>query len=152
MTADGVALPESIHKMKASGATSFYRADGAVFDLAKGEYVARGRPALRDARRSAQGLGPGLKNDGAEAWDLGDGVLGITFKTKANSIDADVVTVLHQAIDLAEREFRAVVLANQGEHFCVGANLFMIAMAAGSGQWDQIRTVVKASSRAPCSA
>ncbi len=142
MTAAGVALPESIHKMKASGAASFYRADGAVFDLLKGEYVTRAADprtaTLADLRRGSALI----KNDGAEAWDLGDGVLGVTFKTKANSIDADVVTVLNQAIDLAERDFRAVVLANQGEHFCVGANLFMIAMAAGSGQFEQIRQVV----------
>ena len=143
MTAAGVALPESVLKMKASGATSFYRADGAVYDLAKGEYVAKkADPRYATLADLRKGSAPLIKNDGAEVWDLGDGVLGITFKTKANSIDADVVTVLHQAIDLAEREYRAVVLANQGEHFCVGANLFMIAMAAGSQQFDQIRTVV----------
>ncbi|MEZ4295557.1 MAG: 3-hydroxyacyl-CoA dehydrogenase/enoyl-CoA hydratase family protein [Polyangiaceae bacterium] len=142
MTAEGVALPESIHKMKAAGATSFYRADGAVFDLAKGEYVAQpkdARYATLAELRKGEAL---IKNDGAEAWDLGDGVLGITFKTKANSIDADVVDVIMRSLDLAEEKFRAVVIANQGEHFCVGANLFMIAMAAGSQQFDQIRTVV----------
>ncbi|MBK8254254.1 MAG: 3-hydroxyacyl-CoA dehydrogenase/enoyl-CoA hydratase family protein [Polyangiaceae bacterium] len=138
----GVALPASIDRMKESGATAFYRADGAVFDLTKGEYVAQPKDpryaTLADLRKG-QAL---IKNDGAEAWDLGDGVLGITFKTKANSIDADVVDVLMRAIDLAEKEYRAVVLTNQGEHFCVGANLFMIAMAAASQQFDQIRTVV----------
>lgn len=142
MTAEGVALPQSIHRMKEAGATSFYREDGAVFDLVKGEYVAQAvdpRYATLAQLRKGAAL---IKNDGAEAWDLGDGVLGVTFKTKANSIDADVIDVLMKAIDLAEREYRAVVLANQGEHFCVGANLFMIAMAAGSGQFDQIRTVV----------
>ncbi len=142
MTAEGIALPESILKMKESGATSFYRADGAVFDLAKGEYVAQPvdpRYATLAQLRRGTAL---IKNDGAEAWDLGDGVLGVTFKTKANSIDADVVDVLMKSIDLAEKDFRAVVLANQGEHFCVGANIFMIAMAAGSGNFDQIRTVV----------
>lgn len=142
MTAEGVALPQSIHRMKESGATSFYRADGAVFDLGKGEYVARQADpryaTLAQLRRGAALI----KNDGAEAWDLGDGVLGVTFKTKANSIDADVGDVIVRAIDLAEKEYRAVVLANQGEHFCVGANLFMIAMAAGSGQFEQIRTLV----------
>jgi 3-hydroxyacyl-CoA dehydrogenase len=103
MTAEGVALPQSIHRMKESGATSFYRADGAVFDLAKGEYVARPKDpryaTLAELRRG-QAL---IKNDGAEVWDLGDGVLGVTFKTKANSIDADVGDAIVRAIDLAER-------------------------------------------------
>ena len=40
MIKDGVALPASITKMKASGATGFYKGDE-VFDLAKGAYVKR---------------------------------------------------------------------------------------------------------------
>ena len=64
----------------------------------KSEYVASAQvdPRDRDARRrSRKGGAPVLKNDGAEAWDLGDGVLGLTFKTKANSIDADVIKMIH---------------------------------------------------------
>jgi 3-hydroxyacyl-CoA dehydrogenase len=143
MTAEGIALPASILRMKDAGVTSFYRADGAVYDLAKGEYVPqKADPRYATLATLRQGDAPLIKNDGAEAWDLGDGVLGITFKTKANSIDADVVNVLNSAIDLAERDFRAVVLANQGEHFCVGANVFLIAMAAANKEFDQIRSVV----------
>jgi 3-hydroxyacyl-CoA dehydrogenase len=143
MTAEGVALPETIHRMKELGATSFYRADGAAYDLLEGVYVPQ-KSDPRYATLTQLRRGQLLKNDGAEAWDLGDGVLGITFKTKANSIDADVVSLLHQAIDLAELDYRAVVLANRGEHFCVGANLFLIALAASNKEYDQIRSVVAA--------
>jgi 3-hydroxyacyl-CoA dehydrogenase len=86
---------------------------------------------------------PVLKNDGAEARDLGDGILGVTFKTKANSLDPDVIALLGQAADRAERDFRGIVVANQGEHFSVGANLLLVVMAASQGQWDQIREMVK---------
>jgi 3-hydroxyacyl-CoA dehydrogenase len=89
-----------------------------------------------------KGSAPVLKNDGAEAWDLGDGVLGLTFKTKANSIDPDVIKMIHDSVARAESDFRAMVLANEGEHFCVGANLFLVVMAAGQKQWDQIRDLV----------
>jgi 3-hydroxyacyl-CoA dehydrogenase len=87
--------------------------------------------------------GPVLRNTGAEAWDLGDGVLGLTFKTKANSIDADVIKMINDAVDRAEREFRALVVWNQGEFFCVGANLFAVVIAAGQKQWDGLREMVK---------
>ena len=70
------------------------------------------------------GTAPVLKNSGAEAWDLGDDVLGLTFKTKANSIDSDVIKMIHDATERAERDFRAMIIWNQGEFFCVGANLF----------------------------
>ncbi|MBK8218081.1 MAG: 3-hydroxyacyl-CoA dehydrogenase/enoyl-CoA hydratase family protein [Myxococcales bacterium] len=144
MIKDGIKLPESVIKMKASGATAFYRADGAVFDLQKGEYVKREQdPRYATLQILRKGQAPVLKNDGAEAWDLGDGILGLTFKTKANSIDPDVISMIGQAVEKAETDFRGLVVANEGEHFCVGANLFLVVMAAGSQQWEDIRKMVK---------
>jgi 3-hydroxyacyl-CoA dehydrogenase len=143
MKQEGVALPASIDKMAASGAKSFY--DGAkVYDLARGEYVARTvdpREATLEIMR--RGGAPVLKNNGAEAWDLGDGVLGVTLKTKANSIDADVIKMLHDATERAERDFRGMLVYNTGEFFCVGANLFAVVMAAGQKQWDGLREMAK---------
>src|SRR5208282_5215065 len=78
-----------------------------------------------------------------EAWDLGDGVLGLTFKTKANSLDGDVIGMLEKAVTRAEQDFRALVIANQGEHFCVGANLFLIAMGGSNKDTGAIRAVVQ---------
>jgi 3-hydroxyacyl-CoA dehydrogenase len=143
MEKDGIALPDSIKKMKAAGAKSFY--DGnKVWDLVAARYVERNidpRTATFEILR--RGQAPVLKNDGAEAWDLGDGVLGLTFKTKANSIDPDVISMISQATERAERDFRGMVLTNSGEHFCVGANLFLVVMAASQGQWDTLRDMVK---------
>ncbi len=145
----GHALPDAVARMQKAGARSFYREDGAVFDLQKGEYVPRARdPRYATLTVLRKGERPVLQNDGAEAWDLGDGVLGVTFKTKANSIDGDVIAMLGLAADKAEEEFRALVLANEGEFFCVGANLFLIVMAAGQKDWEQIRTLVAAYQRA----
>jgi 3-hydroxyacyl-CoA dehydrogenase len=67
----------------------------------------------------------------------------VRFKTKANSIDPDVIQMLHDATARAEQDFRGMVVANTGEHFCVGANLFLVVMAAGNKQWDDIRKMVK---------
>ena len=139
----------SIANMKAAGATSFYGKGTEVFDLHKGALrAARRRPAHPDAdelRRdpARPAAAPVLKNDGAEAWDLGDGILGLTFKTKANSIDPDVIKMIGQAAERAEKDFRGMVIANEGDFFCVGANLFLVVMAAGNKQWEDIRTLVK---------
>lgn len=143
MLKEGIALPDSIKKMREGGATAFYK-DGQVFDLAKGAYVAREvDPRNATLQILRRGGAPVLKNDGAEAWDLGDGVLGLTFKTKANSIDPDVIGMLSQAAEKAESDFRALVIANEGEFFCVGANLLLVVMAASQKEWGQIRTMVQ---------
>jgi 3-hydroxyacyl-CoA dehydrogenase len=143
MKKDGVALPAWIEKMRAANANGFY-ADGRIWDPARGDYA----PRKTDAREQSwevmrKGGSPVLKNSGAEAWDLGDGVLGFTFKTKANSIDADVIKMLHDATARAEQDFRAMMIWNQGEFFCVGANLFAVVMAAGQKQWDQLREMIR---------
>lgn len=144
MEKDGHKLPDSVKKMHAGGATSFYAKDGKVFDLVKGAYVAvQQDPRYATLPQLRKGDKPVLKNDGAEAWDLGDGVLGLTFKTKANSIDPDVIAMLGKAVEKAETDFRALVIANEGEHFCVGANLLLVVMSASQGQFDQIGEMVK---------
>jgi 3-hydroxyacyl-CoA dehydrogenase len=154
MKQDGVALPAWVDQMVAAGAPGFYDGDR-VWDPTRGDYAVREvdpREVTFEAMRHAAGRPPGskapthgpvLKNAGAEAWDLGDGVLGLTFKTKANSIDADVIKMINDAVDRAEREFRALVVWNQGEFFCVGANLFAVVMAAGQKQWDGLREMVR---------
>ena len=128
MKKDGIALPAWVEKMRASERDRLLQADGnRVWDLDRS--AATTRRATIDPREVTfeimrKGNAPVLKNAGAEAWDLGDGVLGLTFKTKANSIDADVIKMIHDAVERAERDFRAMVIWNQGEFFCVGANLF----------------------------
>jgi len=143
MQQDGIALPPSIARMREARATGFYK-DGQVYDLLTGAYV----PRKLDAREVAlpqvrRGTAPVLKNNGAEAWDLGDGILGLTFKSKANSLDADVIQMLHDATARAESDFTGMLVFNQGEHFSVGANLFGVVMAAQAKQWDALGAMVK---------
>ncbi len=142
MKAEGVALPAWVDQMVAAGATGFYKG-GEIWSHTAGGYVARATDprevSLTNLRR---GDAPVLKNNGAEAWDLGDGVLGLTFKTKANSIDADVIKMLHEATAKAEAEFAGLLIYNTGEFFCVGANLFAVVMAAQQKQWDGLREMI----------
>ena len=142
MKAEGIALPAWVDQMVAAGATGFYKG-GEIWSHTAGAYVARATDprevSLTNLRR---GDAPVLKNNGAEAWDLGDGVLGLTFKTKANSIDADVIKMLHEATAKAEAEFAGMLIYNTGEFFCVGANLFAVVMAAQQKQWDGLREMI----------
>jgi len=142
MAADGISLPKWILDMKAAGAAGFYR-PGEVWDQKRHAYL----PRATDPRRAPLALvrkgAAVLSNSGAELCDLGDGVLGLTFKTKANSIDSDIIDMIHRSVERAESDFRALVIHNEGEHFCVGANLFAVVMAAQQGQWAELRAMVK---------
>ncbi len=137
-----VALPPWLDKMIANNAVGFY--DGnRVWDPAAGAYRTRDtdpREVTWDGLR--KGDAPVLSNRGAEAWDLGDGVLGLTFKSDFNSIDDNVIEMLDKSVERAERDFRAMVIWNHGDNFCVGANLFAVMVAAAQKQWDQLRALI----------
>lgn len=144
MEKDGLSIPDNVKKMKAAGATAFYK-DGQIFDLGKGTYVAQQiDPKSLPIAKLRKGAKPVLATSSAEAWDVGDGVLSVTYRSKANSLDPDVIAMLHQATERAEQDFRALIIANEGEHFSVGANLFGVVVAAQQKQWDELDKMVNA--------
>ena len=51
-------------------------------------------------------------------------------------------SMLGDALDEAEKNYDALVIANDGDHFGAGANLMLVVTAAKQGQWDQIDHMV----------
>ncbi len=144
LKADGVALPAWIDAMAAAGAKSFYDGER-VWSPVEGKYeMHTGDPRAVTLDKARRGGAPVLSNGGGSLWDVGDGVVALTYATKANSVDPDVIALYQQSIERAERDYRAMIIFNQGEHFSVGANLFGVVMAAGQKQWEQLRQMVRA--------
>jgi 3-hydroxyacyl-CoA dehydrogenase len=83
-------------------------------------------------------------NDGASLWDMGDGVTLLEFHSKMNSIDDAVIRMMNAAIDETEKNFRALVVGNDGPNFSVGANLMALLWAVNSDDFDTIRKLVEA--------
>ncbi len=142
MEKDGLAVPAQILKMRDAGATRFYDGER-IYDVPKGKLVERPAdpreaPFVRVRRET-----PMDKNAGASLWDIGDGIFAVHFQTKANSIDADAIAMLEKGVERAENEGRGLVLYNEGEHFCVGANLMMVVMAAMQKDFNAIRTIAE---------
>ena len=75
--------------------------------------------------------------------DIGDGVALLEFRSKANVLDEGVVKMLAKAPGLlAEKGFSALVIGSQSDHFCRGANLLQIGMAAMQKKWDELDVAV----------
>ena len=132
--------------MLSSGVSSFYRRrDGALefFDFASGGYLPAPvspdivyLPSLAERKKDPA-------ERGASLYDIGDGVLCVEFHTKMNTIDADIAAMLMEGVDLAEKEFAGLVIANHAEHFCAGANLMLVFLEAQNKQFGNIETMVK---------
>ena len=82
-------------------------------------------------------------NPGASIQHLGDGVLNIEFQSKMNTLGGEVLQAINKGIDLAETEYEAVILGNQGANFSVGANLGMVFMMAVEQEYDELNYSVK---------
>lgn len=80
---------------------------------------------------------------GATIYDIGDGILNLEFHTKMNSIDADVIEGINTAITMAEKDFRGVVVGNEGQNFSAGANLAMLFMYAVDQEFDEIDLMIR---------
>jgi 3-hydroxyacyl-CoA dehydrogenase len=64
-----------------------------------------------------------FENDGLRLWHDGDGVAVASFKTKLHTVNDQVLDGLQQAITIAERDFRAMVVWQPREPFSAGADL-----------------------------
>jgi 3-hydroxyacyl-CoA dehydrogenase len=148
MVRDRVPLPASVLTMRDKGVTSFYRADGAVYDLARGEYVVRPSDVRERSYRAVRGNAPIFENAGAQLWSVGDDIVALTLRTKMNSVDPDVIEAIDRSVEIAESRYRGMVIYNEGENFSVGANLMLVAMAAAGGDFDSIGKLARAFQRA----
>ena len=83
------------------------------------------------------------KNDECVVEDLGDGIVNIEFRSKMNSLGGGVLAGINAGIELAEKDFRGVVISNQGQNFTVGANLAMIFMFAVEQEWDELNFAIQ---------
>lgn len=84
-----------------------------------------------------------FKNSGVVVEDLGDGILNVEFRSKMNTIGGDVLDGLNKAIDMAEKEYQGLVVANNGKNFSVGANIGMIFMMAVEQEYDELNMAIK---------
>lgn len=84
-----------------------------------------------------------FENDGVRAFTTGDGVLVVSFKSKAHAIGPDVIDGLHTALDIAEARFKGLVIWQTEEPFSVGADLTSMMPAFMMGDWDAIDATVR---------
>ena len=151
MRREGCAIPASVERMLSTGARSFYESADRLgepgtryFDLRNGAFQAlEARPGVILLSEIKRARGVIHTNPGASLIDLGDGVACLEFHSKMNVLGDDMVRMLSTSLDEVDRNFQALVLANDGLNFSVGANLMMVLMAAQAGEWDALDLAVR---------
>ena len=59
-----------------------------------------------------------------------------------NSIGEDTISMLYSGLEELDKNFEAMVIANEGENFSVGANLMMVLLGAQEGEWDELNMAI----------
>ncbi len=147
MKKDGLHLPPIAQAMKEKGATKFYdfqNGRNVYFDLASKSYkpfpINENILQLANLKKNTKTI---EENESCSLIDLGDGIICAEFHTKMNSIDQPMGEMLQAGIDLLnEGKFDGMVIGNQAEHFCAGANVFLILGEAMQQNWDAIDRAV----------
>lgn len=146
MKAEGLAPAAWVTEMIASGNKSFYTVkEGTThyYNIAsKAQVKIPGQDAfiiLNNIRESKKVW----SNSEAIVQDLGDGILNLEFQSKMNSIGGGVIQGINKAIELAEKDYRGLVIGNQAANFSVGANLAMIFMMAVEQEYDELNMAIK---------
>jgi 3-hydroxyacyl-CoA dehydrogenase len=143
----GKKLPVWIGEMEAAGFTSFYKSENGKrlyynqhsksYEIIPGTEELVSLQALRTSNKV-------WGNSDATLVDLGDGILNLEFHTKMNTIGGGVIEGINKSIELAEKEYKGLVISNTGGNFSAGANVGMIFMMAVEQDYDELNFAVKA--------
>jgi 3-hydroxyacyl-CoA dehydrogenase len=134
-----------IDEMLASGNKSFYKIDGGKkygYDPASKTYKALpgGDAFIILSNYQDKQV---WKNGSCRLYDIGDDVLGLQWFTKMGSIGGDVLSGIQTAIDKAEKNYKGLVIGNEGPNFSAGANVGMIFMLAIDQEYDELDMAIR---------
>ena len=143
----GLEVNSWVKEMLDAGCSSFYKVENGVkyfYDIKSKSYqIIPGSENILSLE-TLRGENTIWKNSGTTIVDLGDGIINLEFHTKMNTIGGEVIEGINKAIDIAEKEYKGLVISNDGENFSAGANVGMIFMMAAEQEYDELNFAIKA--------
>ncbi len=82
-------------------------------------------------------------NSACKLVDIGDGIVGFSWQTKMNTMGAEVIQGLQKSLDIAEKNYQGLIIANNGQNFSAGANLGLIFMLAAEQEYDELEDAIR---------
>lgn len=146
MEAAGYKPNQWVYEMLQSGNGSFYKVEGGkrvCYDIPSKSY--KHIPG-KDAFIILENLADNVvwKNAESKIIDLGDGVINFSWHSKSYTLGTAVIEGLNKAVDLAEKDYRGLVVGHQGPDFSLGANLGLVFMYAIEQDYDELDFMVRA--------
>lgn len=146
MESTGYKPNQWVYDMLSAGNKSFYKIEDGhrkYYDIPTKSYKAiPGKEAFIILENLSNNIV--WKNAESKVTDLGDGVLNFSWHSKSYTLGTAVIEGLNKSIDLAEKNFRGLVVGHQGADFSLGANLGLVFMYAIEQDYDELDFMVRA--------
>jgi len=147
LKSEGRKIPVIVQQVLDKGDGCFYKKEKGqsyFFDVRKAAYVSFPEKKTNISLKILKEQNKVVKKNGSAAlYDIGDDVLCLEFRSKMNAIDDDIIALGNEAVDLIEKNYKGLVIHNEGSNFSVGANLMLIWLGAQQKDWGMLERVVR---------
>ena len=147
LKSEGRKIPVIVQQVLDKGDGCFYKKEKGqfyFFDVRKAAYVSFPEKKTNISLKILKEQNKVVKKNGSAAlYDIGDDVLCLEFRSKMNAIDDDIIALGNEAVDLIEKNYKGLVIHNEGANFSVGANLMLIWLGAQQKDWGMLERVVR---------
>ncbi|WP_040978971.1 3-hydroxyacyl-CoA dehydrogenase/enoyl-CoA hydratase family protein [Oceanobacillus jeddahense] len=142
---EGTSVPNWVLDMLEEGNETFYKQEnGDIYffhdDTYKQKKVNKKEISLAAVKEQKEVI---KKNTGASLIDMGDDVALLEFHSKSNAIGLDIIQMVNESIEEVNKNYKGLVIGNQGKNFCVGANLAMMLMEAQDDNIFELDLVIR---------
>ena len=147
LKSEGRKIPVIVQQVLDKGDGCFYKKEKGqfyFFDVRKAAYVSFPEKKTNISLKILKEQNKVVRKNGSAAlYDIGDDVLCLEFRSKMNAIDDDIIALGNEAVDLIEKNYKGLVIHNEGANFSVGANLMLIWLGAQQKDWGMLERVVR---------
>lgn len=141
----GNAAAPWVQQMLDNGATTFYKTENGqrkYYDIESQSYkVVPGADAVIILEHYDEKIV--WQNSACKLYDIGDGVVALSWNTKMNSIGGEVLAGVQKAVSIAEESYKGLVIANSNANFSAGANVGLIFMFAVEQEYDELDMAIR---------
>ena len=146
MKAYGLETAKWIDDMLSNGYNEFYKeSEGIVqyYDLKSKKYKAKpgqeGFVILKNILEDKVVW----SNSEATLYDIGSDIVNLEFSSKMNVINQNIISSLKKGVEIAEKDYKGLVIGNEGSHFSAGADISMIFLLSVEQEYDELNHVMK---------
>lgn len=143
--AEGSVTPRWVKEWVEAGNHSFYqKGNGNSSYVSNGQYrEAEHNPQVISLASLKEQNKVIRKNSGASLIDVGNGVACLEFQSPNNAIGSDILMMIQHSVEEVRQNYDALIIANEGRHFCVGANIMLLLMEAQDEEWDEVDQIIR---------